>query len=50
MGGRGAASAATPYLPPDALEKLPYNIASYDDKVGGGSTLFWNEPNAPGAS
>ncbi len=35
MGGRGAASSGTPYLPPDVLEKLPYNIASYDDKIGG---------------
>jgi len=35
MGGRGAASAGSAFLPPDVLEKLPYNIASYDDKVGG---------------
>ena len=35
MGGRGAASSGTAYLPPDVLDKLPYNIASYDDKIGG---------------
>lgn len=40
MGGRGASSSGTGYLPPDMLENLPYTITSFDDKSGGATFPF----------
>ncbi|MCP4360007.1 MAG: hypothetical protein GY796_18540, partial [Chloroflexi bacterium] len=40
MGGRGASSPGTAYLPPDVLETLPYNVTSFDDKLGGATFPF----------
>ncbi len=48
MGGRGASSAGTAtsagsvqaVLPAEVLEKLPYNVVTFDDKLGGTTFLF----------
>ena len=41
MGGRGAASAGgNGFLPPAELEKLAYNVASFDDPLGGATFPF----------
>ncbi|MCP5009181.1 MAG: hypothetical protein GY942_04285, partial [Aestuariibacter sp.] len=40
MGGRGASSPSTGYLPPDVLQNLPYTITSFDDKSGGATFPF----------
>ncbi|NKQ35415.1 MAG: hypothetical protein HF973_07335 [Chloroflexi bacterium] len=40
MGGRGASSSGTAWLPPDVLEALPYNVTSFDDELGGAAFPF----------
>ncbi|HFE65764.1 MAG TPA: hypothetical protein ENJ93_00755, partial [Chloroflexi bacterium] len=40
MGGRGASSPGTAWLPPDVLEALPYNVTSFDDELGGATFPF----------
>ncbi|MBK8900272.1 MAG: hypothetical protein IPM53_03745 [Anaerolineaceae bacterium] len=41
MGGRGAASAGgTGLLPPTEIEKLSYNVTSFDDRLGGATFPF----------
>ncbi|MCL4267274.1 MAG: hypothetical protein KJ069_29115 [Anaerolineae bacterium] len=41
MGGRGAASTGgNGFLPPAELEKLPYNLTSFDDLMGGAAFPF----------
>lgn len=41
MGGRGAASTGgNGFLPPAELEKLSYNVTSFDDKLGGATFPF----------
>ncbi|MAU00662.1 MAG: hypothetical protein CL608_26250 [Anaerolineaceae bacterium] len=40
MGGRGASSPSTAYLPQDVLENLPYNVTSFDDDLGGAAFPF----------
>lgn len=40
MGGRGAGSFSTGILPTAILENLPYNLTSFDDKLGGASYPF----------
>jgi hypothetical protein len=41
MGGRGAASAGgSGFLPPAELEKLSYNVTSFDDPLGGAAFPF----------
>ena len=40
MGGRGASSPGAAWLPPDVLEALPYNVTSFDDKLGGATFPF----------
>ena len=48
MGGRGAASGisvGTAVLPADVLENLPYNITSFDDRLGGAVFPFLEQTN-----
>jgi hypothetical protein len=46
MGGRGAASGGSNgFLPPAELKKLPYNIASFDDRLGGAMFPFLEQTN-----